>query len=102
MLSRFGLLNRLGLTTRMPTNGAVKERGRTRQISEQRQGERAVVAADARCWSGSPLDMRQTQNERIKALSEGIGDGAPTLLRVYRSRSFMKTCQAGRRRVPPW
>jgi hypothetical protein len=22
--------------------------------------------------------------------------------KVYRSRSFMKTCQAGRRRVPPW
>ena len=21
---------------------------------------------------------------------------------VYRSRSFMKTCQAGRRRAPPW
>jgi hypothetical protein len=31
-----------------------------------------------------------------------IGDGVATLLQDYHSRSFMKTCQAGHRRVPPW
>ena len=31
--------------------------------------------------------------------SKGIGEGVATLLQVYRSRSFMKTCQAGRRRL---
>jgi len=43
-----------------------------------------------------------SEEERIKALSKGIGDGAATLLQVYRSRSFMKTCQTGRRRALPW
>ena len=46
--------------------------------------------------------MKRTQSARIKAPSKGIGEGVATLLQVYRSRSFMKTCQAGRRRAPPW
>jgi hypothetical protein len=50
----------------------------------------------------SPLEMKRTQSARVKAPSKGIGEGVATFLRVYRSRSFMKTCQAGRGRVPPW
>ena len=46
--------------------------------------------------------MKRTQSVRIKAPSKGIGEGVATLLQVYRSRSFMKTCQAERLRVPPW
>jgi hypothetical protein len=42
------------------------------------------------------------ESARIKAPSKGIGEGVATLLQVYRSRLFMKTCQAGRRRAPPW
>jgi hypothetical protein len=49
--------------------------GRSRQVSGRRQGERAVVAADARCWSGLPLDLKRTQSARIKAPSKAIGDG---------------------------
>ena len=61
-----------------------------------------MAADDHGVWSGSPLDMKRTKNARIKAPSNRIGDGVATLLRVYRSRSFMKTCQAGRRRAPLW
>jgi len=50
----------------------------------------------------APLDIKRTQRARIKAPSKAIGDGVATLLRVYARVLFMKTCQAGRRRVPRW
>jgi hypothetical protein len=49
-----------------------------------------------------PPLMKRAQSARIKAPSKGFDEAVATLLQVYRLRSFMKTCQAGRRRVPPW
>jgi NAD(P)-dependent dehydrogenase (short-subunit alcohol dehydrogenase family) len=42
------------------------------------------------------------QSAWLKAPSKGFGEGAATLLQVNRLRSFMKTCEAGRRRAPRW
>ena len=56
--------------------------------TEAEQGQHAI------CGKPALLD--------IKAPSKRSGDGVATFLRVYRSRSFIKICQAGRRRAPPW
>src|SRR5580704_10627751 len=54
-------------------------------------------------------ELESTRLERLVQVvphattpSKGIGEGVATLLQVYRSPSFMKTRQIGRRRAPPW
>jgi hypothetical protein len=105
VFSRFGLFNLRGVTKRMPTDGGGPERDEAAKY-------RSDAKASALLWPRTPTvleriaagyeAMKRTQCARIKAPSRGISDGVATLLRVYRSRSFMKTCQAGRRRAPPW
>jgi hypothetical protein len=49
----------------------------------------------------APSYEADTERENQSAEQRNGEEVAP-LLQVYRSRSFMKTCRAGRRRTPPW
>jgi hypothetical protein len=66
---------------------------------------------EAHDFSGSPaaaiasdrFSSYETDAERVdQSAEQGIVQGVATLLQVYRLRSFMKTCRAGRQRAPPW